>query len=314
MIAIASASIHARPEGVYAGKKGSFVISMFRGVFAALRIAPGLGGYLAYRMFFLPKLGIKSKRKSKALETGMETIRLSVAGKDVSAYKWGTGPRILLVHGWESSAFRFEALIESIVRQGYCAVAFDAPGHGYSSGATTDILEITALMGELDRRCGPFTSVVGHSFGGVCALYAAAEGLRASSLILFSTPASFEGIFRKFCGSLRIRGSLRARFRAKVESHFRGREDDVWKRFSADRNMARVEIPTLIIHDREDSVVPFEEALDLREAGRKSDLLLTEGFGHSGILRSPAALEKCFSFLSEIRSQKKPGLIGSTRS
>lgn len=313
MIAIASASIHARPEGAYAGNKGSFVISMLRGAFAALRIAPGLGGFLAYRMFFLPGLGIKSKRKSKILESGMETIRLSIAGKDVLAYTWGTGPRILLTHGWESSALRFEALIEAIVSQGYCAVAFDAPGHGYSSGTTTDILEITALMGELDRRYGPFHSVVGHSFGGVCALYAATQGLRASSLILFATPASFEGIFRKFCGSLGIRGRLRARFRAKVEARFRDRVEDVWERFSADKNIARLEIPTLLIQDCEDSVVPFEEALDLREAGFKSDLLLTEGYGHSGILRSPAALEKCISFLSEIRSRKKSGLIGSKR-
>jgi pimeloyl-ACP methyl ester carboxylesterase len=311
MIAIASASIHARPEGAYAGKKGSLVISMLRGFFTALRIAPGLGGFLAYRMFFLPRFGIKSKRKSKILETGMETIRLSLAGKEALAYKWGTGPRILLAHGWESSAFRFEALIEAIVRQGYSAVAFDAPGHGYSSGTITDILEISALMGELDRGYGPFHSVVGHSFGGVCALYAATKGLRTSSLILFSTPASFEGIFRKFCGSLRIRGRLRAKFRAKVEAHFRGRENDIWQRFSADKNMARLEIPSLIIQDREDTVVPFEEALDLREAGHKSDLLLTEGFGHSGILRSPAAMEKCFAFWSEIHARKNAGLIGS---
>ncbi len=162
-------------------------------------------------------------------------------------------------------------------------------------------------MRELDRLHGPFHSTVGHSFGGVCALFAAATGLRTSSLILFSTPSSFEGIFEKFCTTLGIRGDLRARFRANIDSRFRGREEDVWKRFSADTNIARLEIPTLIIHDRNDSVVPCEEALELREAGRKADLLLTEGFGHSGILRSPEAVQKCLDFWSEPKAPEFAG-------
>jgi len=307
MIARVSRSIEARPSAAFnreisrqAGRKNRpFVISMLRGCFGAMRIVPGIGGYLAYRLFFLPNLGIKSKRKPKSPELRMETTVFSVAGKEVRTYQWGTGPKILLAHGWESSAFRFEPFIESIVRQGYSAVAFDAPGHGYSAGAATDILEITAVMRELDRRHGPFHSVVGHSFGGVCAAYAAATGLRASSLILIGTPSSFEGIFRKFCDTLRIRGKLRARFRDRVEARFGGREEDIWNRFSADRNIAGLEIPTLVIHYRDDAVVPFEEALDLREAGRQADLLLTEGYGHSGILRSPEAAQKCLGFWSE---------------
>ena len=45
----------------------------------------------------------------------------------LSALRWGQGPAVLLMHGWEGRPTQFASLINALVEAGYTAVALDGP-------------------------------------------------------------------------------------------------------------------------------------------------------------------------------------------
>ncbi len=66
---------------------------------------------------------------------GFKNEALQIAGHRVQTYQWhGDKETVLLVHGWESNAFRWRNLIAKLRENDFNIIAFDAPGHGYSSG------------------------------------------------------------------------------------------------------------------------------------------------------------------------------------
>ncbi|MDT1028360.1 alpha/beta hydrolase, partial [Pseudomonas paraeruginosa] len=52
----------------------------------------------------------------------------------LSAWRWGEGPAVLLLHGWGGRPTQFAHLSEQLVGAGYCVFALDAPAHGRSPG------------------------------------------------------------------------------------------------------------------------------------------------------------------------------------
>src|SRR5690606_27190589 len=61
----------------------------------------------------------------------------------IETYRWGQGPVALLVHGWHGRASQYWEVIAHLRLAGYKVVAFDAPGHGHSTGTRSDLLEMT---------------------------------------------------------------------------------------------------------------------------------------------------------------------------
>ena len=56
-------------------------------------------------------------------------------GQDIHSFHWpGEGPKVLLLHGWESSTARWFAMYEPLKKAGFDIYAIDAPAHGRSEG------------------------------------------------------------------------------------------------------------------------------------------------------------------------------------
>ena len=45
----------------------------------------------------------------------------------LSALRWGQGPAVLLMHGWEGRPTQFASLITALVNDGYSVIALDGP-------------------------------------------------------------------------------------------------------------------------------------------------------------------------------------------
>lgn len=83
----------------------------------------------------------------------------------------GSGPPLLLLHGWAMHGGVFAPLAERLVKDFTLHVA-DLPGHGHSAAATTP-LALEAVVSDLVARV-PRALWLGWSLGGLFALHAAA--------------------------------------------------------------------------------------------------------------------------------------------
>src|SRR5205085_10246750 len=111
------------------------------GLRLAHRLPGGVGPAWAARLFTSPRRHPRPAREAAVLATA-RAVTLDVVtratGRDraqrLAAWRWGTGPTILLVHGWEGRGAQLGALVEPLVDAGFSVLTFDGPAHGDSSG------------------------------------------------------------------------------------------------------------------------------------------------------------------------------------
>lgn len=119
-------------------------------------------------------------------------MRIMVNGLRLNVERAGTGPPILLLHGFTGSAGTWKALA-SAMRSKYGILAVDLIGHGSSDapdGAERYTMQrcIDDLVALLLRLGAYDVAVLGYSMGGRVALHLALDGrVRLSALILEST-------------------------------------------------------------------------------------------------------------------------------
>ncbi len=87
---------------------------------------------LALYLFTTPRRGRLTEKQYDFLGTSFRE-ELTVNSIPVMTYRWlGKGKTILLAHGWESNAARWQYLIEPLRKLDYNIIALDAPAHGKS--------------------------------------------------------------------------------------------------------------------------------------------------------------------------------------
>ena len=88
---------------------------------AAGYLAPNLTAAVAERLFYKTRRNGPRPGEREFLEGAMPT---TISG--MKAWSWGSGPTVLLVHGWNGRGTQLGAFIEPLVARGYQVVAFDA--------------------------------------------------------------------------------------------------------------------------------------------------------------------------------------------
>jgi len=73
---------------------------------------------------------------------------------------------------------------------------------------------------------------------------------------------------------------------------------EVWKQTSAGENVNKLSIPVLVIHDKDDREVPWEEGESIAQNWPGAEFLSTESLGHRRILRNREVIAKSVEFLS----------------
>mgnify|MGYP002137574918 CR=1 FL=1 len=207
---------------------------------------------------------------------------------------------VLVIHGWRSRTEYMRALIEGFRGAGYRVLSLDLPGHGGSQGRRLDM----ALAVEAVRRAadwfGPFTAIVGHSFGGAVAVNAAVgavDGLapvEVDRLVTIASPSSMPKLFSEFGRRLQLGPRSQSVVEAQVE-RLTGRSIG---EFDSARQLLRIPLPTLVIHDVDDREVPIEEARNTARAGGHVDLRVTQGLGHRRIIGDPDVVRQAVEFVS----------------
>ncbi len=263
------------------------------------KIAPRLTSEFVWRAWRTPR---KPRAVGPAARPIMELAhesREGIAGHQIALYRWGSGPRvILLVHGWEGRASDFAPIVRELRSRERTIVALDAPGHGKSSGTRTNVIEFGAILSDLASHYGRFEAVISHSLGTPAVAAAARRGLEADSFISISGLADLTRLVSTFCDALGLSTAISGRVRVRLEDRVFGGDREIWERYSAAQSPLPADSPLLIIHDRSDRLVPYADAELLAHAHPgKNQTLTTEGLGHSRILAADAVLDAVLAFL-----------------
>ena len=65
---------------------------------------------------------------------GIDRVMASTPHGNVAAWRVGTGPATLLVHGWQDDSSLWTPLMRALLEVSEPFVAFDLPAHGFSEG------------------------------------------------------------------------------------------------------------------------------------------------------------------------------------
>lgn len=270
---------------------------------AAIRLlglaSPALAGRWVYRLWFQP-LRFPEPLQEQAWRRTAEPLAIPHRGLVLAADAWGTGPTVLLVHGWNGRGAQLGAFAPALVDAGYRVVAFDTPAHGRSPGRATSLPEISEAIQNVARVCGPVHAIIGHSFGVACAIYAIRQGLQVNSLVALSPPDNIRNLTRKFNVALAISPAIEAEFNRLFEAQFGA---DLWQRFSPDILVRQLNVPGLVIHDQDDRDVPWQEGAAVAQAWPGAEYISTTGLGHRRILRDPSVIARVTEF---VQSTKLP--------
>jgi pimeloyl-ACP methyl ester carboxylesterase len=113
---------------------------------------------------------------------------VSSDGTSIACHRSGDGPPLVLVHGTAADHSRWAPVLPAFERH-FTVLAVDRRGRGASGDAPTYAAEreFEDIAGVVDRA-GAETTVLGHSYGAMCALEAAALTGNVHRLVLYEPP------------------------------------------------------------------------------------------------------------------------------
>lgn len=307
---MSSRDASSHPDNSTNGRSIPISVRAIRSWFSLLSIvAPRMAEWHATRIFFTPHHRARRGPGAIGGEQG-RPFTVSVDGKRVACWSFGRGPAVLMVHGWGGSSRDWEELAPRIVSAGYRVILFDGPAHGVSGGKTTTLPEmartIHAIADEValgpDGRYEPLEAVIAHSFGGAAAVLAARDGLQVRDLVLLApvaVPMSFVAEVADVLGLPEAR-------RAGMIERIRVAAGGDLSRIDVVRAIGGSKLPGMVIHDRDDTRVAFDQGRAIADAWPRARFVTTAGLGHRGVLRSGEVLDLVVSHLRRASTPSHP--------
>ena len=258
------------------------------------RVAPGVAARWAETMFCTPPRHEPRGAEEAFIATG-RGFAVEWEGERLAAWEWGAGPTVVLVHGWGSRAGRLAGVAGALVSAGFRVVIYDAPAHGRSTGRFASLPEFARALRAVADTVGPVYGLAGHSLGGAAISLALHAGLVAERAVLIAPPSDVVVFSQAFADFVGLPPRAHAAMRRNLETRLRMRWDDLHV-----PTLAReLRVPVLVVHDREDTDVPFLHAEEIVGSWPSARLVATTGLGHRAILRDPAVARATVEFLRE---------------
>lgn len=215
-------------------------------------------------------------------------------GHCTSIRRWGSGKKVLLVHGWSSNGYWYASLIRKLLAEGYQVIAPDLPGHGLSKSKAANLFIFRNAIEQVIKKEEP-SVVIGHSLGGL-ALFMAMKRLRNefSAMMLLGCPYDLNRILEHFVEQIHGNPSMISHMKRRISRMFPNEEF-----FSPETLMSGYFGPPFqIFHDDDDREAPLEFA---KKMGISAEVTLTvsNGLGHSGYMKDEGFMKKLIEQINQ---------------
>lgn len=265
---------------------------------ATQRFWPALAVRAASRLFLTP-LPPKWLNRGKHWARQWRIERWPFDGASITLYSQpSNGKVVLLVHGWGGHAGQMRAMAEQLAARGMHPVIIEMPAHGRSGGMRSTLPQFTRVieyvMARLAQQGSPVAALVAHSLGAAAAAYATGRSPQIGRLVLIAPAASPPAYTRMFAHVFGLSEQTRAGMQQRIEA----REGMLMAHFDAASSGPRIEVPTLVVHDRNDTVNPFSDGEAYVASIAQARLHATEALGHRAILKHAQVLAAVEAFVS----------------
>jgi len=217
------------------------------------------------------------------LKKNSQSLSISLSTSGMPIYQWrGKGSsRILCVHGWSGWGGQFADFARIAQKQGCTVFAYDGPGHGRNQRNSSDLIQLRDALLNIVETEQRFDAIVCHSYGLVVVLAAMAAGMRVDRIVSIAAPYRLYPYVEYYFRSVGYSERVQQLFKARVEQQF---GKGWWTEHSPDQRVSQVQVPSLLIHDQLDRIVPSGDARLLHQYWVGSQLHVTKGLGHFRIL------------------------------
>ena len=259
-------------------------------------IAPPLATLFAIKLFRTPiRFKTPTRENMMAESAQKKMVLIPELKKEVMVYSYGYSKRkVLLIHGWSGRGTQLFKIADKLLENGFMTISFDAPAHGKSAGKTTMMNEFVKTALFLEKEFGPFEIAIGHSLGGMTVLNAIKQGLNAKKGIVIGSGDVITDIIKEFVAKIQLKPKMADSIKHQFYKNF-GEDID---NYSASVAAKSVKIPILVIHDTEDAEVPVSCAHHIRQNLEQGEILITNGLGHSRILKDTKVINRIIEFIN----------------
>lgn len=262
------------------------------------RFSARLAGHYATQLWFTPwptptsPAAAERERRWLAVTS---PIDVPFEGRVLHGFTAGSGPVVLLVHGWGDHAARLGAFAEPLVAAGMRVVGVTMPAHGADAVGMTNAYQMSRAVDATATALGGIDAIIAHSMGVNASALALRDGLSCRAVAAVAAPTMrFEDTFGRFGDLLGLRPRTMTVLRRAIGRRMGpGRWDGIAAALGRDHGL-----PALVIHDRDDPLVPLRDARTLADAWGVP-LTTTSELGHRRILRDSTVVASVVAFLTD---------------
>lgn len=261
-------------------------------------VAPKMAANQAFRFFQKVRKKDIRPREEPFYENAKELIvpgmikntKVYISGKD-------NGKLMLMIHGWDSNPGSLGKVAKKFVELEYKVISLTLPAHGYNEGSYTNMLEAKVALKTLLQYIDPKEAIpaVTHSFGSGVLSYAFSElDYKLSSVVFLTSPNKIMDIFDDFKDLIGL-GDGAFKFMCTMTNDVLG--ERIQELNMADK-LKDVDVNRLkIIHDKNDKVIPFKNAVNLVESNKEFHLSTYENIGHYRMLWNEDVIKETIAFI-----------------
>jgi pimeloyl-ACP methyl ester carboxylesterase len=264
---------------------------------ALQKLSPQAAGRAAFRLFCTP--GKVKNTQAPPFFHHAEKLVFEFKKISVKGYCWRAknelAQKVLICHGFQSRAYKFEKYAQLLHQAGFEVLAFDAPAHGDSSGKQFNAYDYSLLIHDIENNYGPIYAVIAHSFGGLAASLAF-ENINHTlkKLILIAPATETKTAIDQFFHIFHMSGDLRE----YVDDLVVQLSDKPVNWFSVNRALLQVQCPVLWIHDEHDAQCPYQDTQPTRNLNSKNiQFITTQHLGHNKIYHDEVVQSKVVKFI-----------------
>lgn len=244
------------------------------------------------REYAVPKR-LRESRIAERLKT-VEPLRVPSRWGELCAWRLGSGPAVLLVHGWQDDNSLWSPLIDELDRRDRALVAFDLPGHGASGGDWGVSFEGTDSIVAVADTMGPIDSVVAHSAGCGMTVAAILEGWAVERGVLLAPPLRDGDRWQRY--AVRLGVSEEIALAAKA-AYFQ-RVGEARASWSPRTAYLATDVDLLVVQSRDDENNPVSDTEEVIGQHPRARLELVDGLTHRRTARDPTVINLVADFVS----------------